>query len=129
MYGGDDRNGDEGRMTGFRRILLGAVTVAAVGGLALFVPAGTATGASPELPLLATGAITFPGGSDTGQVLAFADPNQVTLKRTASGDTLDLRLVSSANAATDGSFTLTLDPAQVPANTVMPDGSINMEVI
>ena len=113
----------------YRRILLGTVTVAAVGGVGLAVHPGPATGASPGLPVLATGTITFPLGSDTGQVLAFADPNQVTLKRTASGDTLDLRLVSSANAATDGSFTLTLDPAQVPTNADMPDGSINMEVI
>ena len=89
----------------------------------------TAAASAGSPPVLATGTITFPAGAASGQVLAFADPNQATLMRTATGQTLKLALVSSANAAPDGSFTLTLDPATVPPSRVMPDGSINMDVI
>src|SRR5215212_2277361 len=95
-----------------------------IGGVALSSP--TASGASPGLPLLATGTITFPAGASTGQVLVFADPNQATLKHDTDGAPLTVHLVASANAASDGSFTLTLDPATLPANTVQPDGSVNL---
>jgi hypothetical protein len=113
----------------YRRILVGTVTVAALGGVGLAVVPGTATGASPGQPVLATGTLTFPAGASTGQVLVFADPNQRTVHKTPDGDSLTVPLVTAANVASDGAFTLTLDPATLPANTLQPDGSVNLEAI
>ena len=113
----------------YRRILVGTVTVASLGGVGLAVAPGTATGASAGLPVLATGTLTFPDGASTGQVLVFADPNQRTLHKTPDGGSLTVPLVTATNVASDGAFTLTLDPATLPANTVQPDGSVNLEAI
>jgi hypothetical protein len=113
----------------YRKILLGTVTVAVLGGLGHAVLPRLANGSSPGPPVLATGRVVFPAGASTGQVRVFADPNQNQLNRAKTGSSLSVPLVASANVASDGSFTLRLDPATLPPNTLQPDGSVNLEVI
>lgn len=96
-------------------------------GVALLAPKASA---GSTRSVLATGQITFPPGTASGQVLAFADPSPDAVNADTAGTAMNAPLIASTNAASDGSFTLTLDPSQVPASAYLQDGkTINVEAI
>jgi hypothetical protein len=100
-------------------------------GVASIAPVTTvdrANGASPTLPVLATGQITFPVGATSGQVMAFAMPSPETMTADSPGDQLAEPLIASADVGNDGTFTLRADPAEVPAAN-KSDGIINVQAV
>lgn len=110
-----------------RRVWLVMLWVA-IGVLATVgLSSGPKADAGDGQPVLATGHVTFPVGVSSGQVLAFADPNQGTIVKDTSGAALPTPMISSAQVDSNGDFTLTADPASLPAGSMMPDGSINVE--
>lgn len=106
--------------------VLSATSLAVTG---LLVANGPAQSATVSQPVLATGTITFPAGASTGQVLAFADPSPATINKDTTSTPLPTTLVSTAQAAGDGSFSLAVDPAAIPSSTKLPDGSVNIEAV
>lgn len=92
-----------------------------------FVP--SASGRVTPLPTLATGHVQFAAGVSSGQVLAFADPNQTTAAKGQAGALLPTPLIASADVASDGSFTLQTDPSKLPTSTEASDGTVNVEAV
>lgn len=107
--------------------VLGTVFALAAGVAAVNAPA--AESASPGVPVLATGHVSFAAGVSSAQVLAFAQPDQEALGKLPNNKFMETPLMASADVGSDGNFTLSSDPASIPAVDEAADGMVNVEAV
>src|SRR4051812_43032086 len=107
--------------------VLGTVFALAAGVAAVNAPA--AESASPGVPVLATGDVSFAAGVSSAQVLAFAQPDQEALGKLPNNKFMETPLMASADVGSDGNFTLSSDPASIPAVDEAADGMVNVEAV